>query len=295
MSELRLSGLRSDNLLAFLALLGMLKCLEAKNSHWEPRISWNEGVPTLHLKANAGKKEVLECIAGGIETYAQKVRFDGAKDVGDVGEFKKLQDSADPDIVSALGSSAMLNRKKDKVQRNLLCMMSGAGHQHFLARLEGAVCIENCRERVIENIRNALFSDWHYTESNWAFRWDPKEYRPHAFRAVNPSKDSVTCVDGACRLAAVGFLSFTCVPTNRGIGTVSCVGDRVCWPIWGARISMATILAIMRLPNIRLLEDAQRGEDAKRELRDYGIVQVMSSRLFWDGDFKNASNAKRLI
>ena len=295
MNELRLSGLRSDNLLAFLTLLGLLRCLEIRNSHWEPRVAWKDGVPSLHLKLDADKKEVLGCVVDGIETYAKKMKFKGVKDIGDIDEFKKLQDSVDPDVITVLGSSAMLNNKKDKVRANSLCMMFGSGHQNFLARLEMAVCIGNSREQIVKDIHDALFSGWHYTKSNLAFRWDPKEYRPHAFLPTNPSKDSATCVEGACRLAAIGFLSYTCVPTSRGLGTVSCVNENVYWPIWDAKISLATILAIMRHPSIRLLEDKQRMEDAKEELYEYGIKQVMSSRLFWDGKFKNASHAKRII
>jgi hypothetical protein len=44
-TELPLSGLEPDNLLAFLALLGLLRILEVARPEWRPRIAWR-GTPT---------------------------------------------------------------------------------------------------------------------------------------------------------------------------------------------------------------------------------------------------------
>ncbi len=48
---LPLSGLRADTLLAFLALLGLLRALEAVRPDWRPRVSWcgPPWLPRLHL------------------------------------------------------------------------------------------------------------------------------------------------------------------------------------------------------------------------------------------------------
>lgn len=292
MSKFRLPGLRSDILLAFMALLGLLKILDAKERASKPRVDWEGNAPSLYINSNIDEEKLLNNIVDGLGEYSKKMNFVGVKNISDLKEFKKLQDSIDPDIMSVLGSSVILNKKGDGVIANPLCMMFGSGHQNFLERLEKAVHIDNDRNRMIEIMRNALFRTWVYEESDLAFRWDPKEYRPHALRHMDPSKERVMVVEGACRLAAVGFLSYTCVPTSKGLGTISCIEDEIRWPIWTGKMSLATILAVMRLPHIRMSSE-QKTKNAM-ELRQYGIKKIMSARLFWDGKFRNVGNAKRI-
>ena len=45
--SLRLEGLEPDNLLAFLALLGLLRALEASRPTWQPRAAWDVDNPPL--------------------------------------------------------------------------------------------------------------------------------------------------------------------------------------------------------------------------------------------------------
>ncbi len=296
MIELSLKGLKSDNLLAFLALLGLLKCLEVKDNDLEPRVTWKNGSPLLYINRNKlDKKEILDYIVKGIEAYAQKMKFKGIKNIGSITDFKELEKSLDHDVITVLGSSAILNKGKKKIVANALCMMFGSGHQDFLTRLENATCLKEDREQIIKSIHDALFFDWYYVESKLSFRWDPKEYRSHALRSSDPKKDPVTCVSGACRLAAIGFLAYVCVPTAKGLGTVSCVGETVYWPIWNIKLSLTAILTIMHHPNIKMLSDKQKIKDIRDEFYGYGIEQIMSSELFWDDRFKNSKNAKRVI
>jgi hypothetical protein len=47
MTEHRLEGLEPDNLLAFLALLGLLRALEEARPAWRPRVRWSIDEPPL--------------------------------------------------------------------------------------------------------------------------------------------------------------------------------------------------------------------------------------------------------
>ena len=60
-----LPGLEADNLLAFLALLGLLRSLESSRPEWRPRVSW-KGPPwiaRLHLTQAADEAEVAKAAA----------------------------------------------------------------------------------------------------------------------------------------------------------------------------------------------------------------------------------------
>jgi hypothetical protein len=43
----RLEGLEPDNLLAFLALLGLLRAIEVVRETWRPRAAWDLDAPPL--------------------------------------------------------------------------------------------------------------------------------------------------------------------------------------------------------------------------------------------------------
>jgi hypothetical protein len=77
----RLDGLQPDNLLAFLALLGLLRALGAAG--WRPRAHW-EGPPlrpVLKLREAKTSEEVAGAAAEGSSVLAKDHDFDGEKDL----------------------------------------------------------------------------------------------------------------------------------------------------------------------------------------------------------------------
>src|ERR1019366_10526229 len=77
----RLEGLEPDNLLAFLALLGLLRSLEAAG--WRPRVHW-AGLPlrpVLTLREAATPEQVTEKAAEGCAALARDHDFGGEKDL----------------------------------------------------------------------------------------------------------------------------------------------------------------------------------------------------------------------
>ena len=76
----RLEGLEPDNLLAFLALLGLLRSLEAAdrersgNEELHPRVAWEIDNPPLrpmlYLAVPQSQKKVLEAASVGLATLA---------------------------------------------------------------------------------------------------------------------------------------------------------------------------------------------------------------------------------
>src|SRR5262249_13079668 len=77
----RLEGLEPDNLLAFLALLGLLRALEAARPGWHPRAAWDiEAAPMrpfLHMRESVGRGDLLSSVEEGIHTLAKAYDFGG--------------------------------------------------------------------------------------------------------------------------------------------------------------------------------------------------------------------------
>ena len=81
----RLEGLEPDNLLAFMALLGLLRALEAARPSWYARVFWTVDEPplrpALRVPAEADKTAVAEAAAEGLNDLAKCHDFEGLKDL----------------------------------------------------------------------------------------------------------------------------------------------------------------------------------------------------------------------
>ena len=90
-SHYRLEGLEPDNLLAFLALLGLLRALEASRPKWFPRAAWDLDQPPLRpiltIAEPASQGLICEAAAEGVATLSLRIDFGSASDL-------KLNESA---------------------------------------------------------------------------------------------------------------------------------------------------------------------------------------------------------
>ena len=70
----RLDGLEPDNLLAFMALLGLLRTLEEARPDWHPRVSWTVDEPPLRPRLHAAEEvagdAIVEAAAEGLSALA---------------------------------------------------------------------------------------------------------------------------------------------------------------------------------------------------------------------------------
>ena len=77
--SLRLEGLEPDNLLAFLALLGLLRALEASRPGWQPRAAWDLDNPPLRpmlaLATPQAAMAICEFAAEGGSDARRPLRF----------------------------------------------------------------------------------------------------------------------------------------------------------------------------------------------------------------------------
>ena len=302
-SVIPMRGPPADSLLGFLSLLGLLRSLDEVMPERHPMLSWDDRMPRLHLDGDAVQQDVAGAAARGITAFGKKMVFSKPDPGVDVAEFTTWQETMDPELVGAIGSDACLKKNETKVETTALCMMFGSGRQNFLTRLAAATAVgDGDLPAVQKELHDALFSRWQYKDTvpKIAFRWDPTEYRPHASQATDPKKDLIQTVNGANRLAAVGFTACQCVPTRRGLSTVSCMdgGARVVyalWPIWPKPLSLRAITTAMRLPLLRTVAAGGADASAFGSLRAYGINAIMRAELFWDDKFKNARAATPVV
>jgi hypothetical protein len=84
-TRFRLEGLEPDNLLAFLALLGLLRALEIARPDWNPRAAWEVDQPPLRpiltVVQPAGEGPICEVAAAGIAQLAAMNDFGAAIDL----------------------------------------------------------------------------------------------------------------------------------------------------------------------------------------------------------------------
>ena len=313
----RLDGLEPDNLLAFMALLGLLRALGEARPHWRARVSWTVDDPplrpALRVPQGVDGNALAEAAAEGLDLLARHHDFEGRKDLAlaPADAARSLQSAAGsagqdgyvPDLWAALLSDAAISRDGRKAEPTPLCLMFGQGHQHFLERLatvprtKAPPARGKGRNRIAvsetECLSEALFAPWTRPDATkMSFRWDPNEDVRYALRARDPTDSATkdTTQHGANRLAAVGLSVLTVAPTSRHGGVrLDMLGGRretgggyvYRWPIWRAPISLACIRALLGHPGL----GSRKTHDA------LGIVEVRQARRISVGKFMNVTRA----
>jgi CRISPR-associated protein GSU0053 (Cas_GSU0053) len=312
----RLDGLEPDNLLAFLALLGLLRALEAFDDSLHPRAAWDIDAPPLRPRLFLARavtlEEVMEIAAKGIEVISKSHAFGGRKDLNySRDECRALLNqearAARPDgrehadlLAALMSDAAIKDDKKELVDPTPLCLLFGQGHQHFLDRLagvpqkpapppRGAVSLS-----ASECLAEALVQPWRRNDPTFSFRWDPEEDVRYALMAGDPTDRAYKpgTQHGANRLAAIGLAALTLVPEMRAgrvrpsiIGGASEPhGFSFAWPIWREPATLSAIRALLAHPELR----------TPGALKHLGVDHVVVSRRISVGKFMNFSRARPL-
>jgi hypothetical protein len=291
----RLAGLEPDNLLAFLALLGLLRAIETACPDWHPRAAWDVDHPPLRPVLSIAEPQMPEAVSKaavkGVESLACYYNFDRPKPDYTAKEARKvlcdaIRRAVDGDPVPAQLYAAMISnaalkmdngKPRDETDPTPFCLL-GVAQTAYLKTLGEIARTPAPKRRSAEDcIRSALFKPWRRLDPTPGLRLDPEEDRRYAYRWVAPTLDSAKMEHGANRLAIVGLLAMTCVPVSFSdrirlnvIGGERDRGDfAFTWPIWREPASLATIRAMLSHP------DLQRGPSALAHL---GVVQIRRAR-----------------
>lgn len=301
-----LRGLEADNLLAFLALLGLLRSIEHVKPELEPRIAWRPDpwIASVTLSSEVNRGELSALVATGCEEIASEFDVDGRSNVSfERTEYRAFVGRvADRPIQTSLAmalAAELPEKRGGGVRAAPLVMMFGQGHQNFLDRLVAVPSGElpnrwKNRARAPDmkdpqGISRALFEPWERNDDADSFRWDPEEDQRYALRFGNPSKDGAALtVNGANRLAAIGLLSFPCAPGSRRLRVASARHDgggqySFVWPLWTSPLSLRGIEALLGHRSIL--------EGHIDDVRAYGVAEIMRARRVSNGKFMNVSRA----
>lgn len=304
--SLDLPGLEADNLLSFLALVGLLRALETTQPGWRPRVSWHgpPWVARLHLADAADEATVAKAAAEGIDALVTRFDTDGRRNVDfDRQGYRDYAQRVRGNPTSAALCAALAaewpETKSGRAQVSPFVMMFGQGHQNFLERLI-AVPRGDLPNRLRKlksppdmsdpaKIAEALFAPWRRKDDADAFRWDPEEDQRYALRFDDPSAaGAALTVHGANRLAAIGFLSFITAATEHRIEALGAVRDDAgwsfVWPVWSVPLSRSVIEALLAHPGISSF--------AIDELRPLGVMELYRARRVANGKYMNVARAQ---
>lgn len=277
----RLEGLEADNLLAFLALLGLLRALESSRPQWRPRAAWDLDHPPLRavlfIAEAATRDAICEAAAEGVKKHVALHDFGSATDLKfSVSEARSLCSAAAEavtreeryfaDLIAALVCDKAVGQDKTNVEPTPLAYPSVAT-SNFLKNFLALSHIELPEKRnrdpsypksAGECIGQALFAPWQRLDRPVGLRWDPEEAKRHAYQWRAPTKELPKTQHGANRLAIVGLSALTCAPIVSGgrvqlsvIGGAGS-GDRFtfAWPIWRPPASLAAVRALLSHPKL---------------------------------------------
>lgn len=263
----RLGGLEPDNLLAVMALLGLLRALETARPDWQPRAFWDVEThpwrPVLTLAVPQTEAAVAEAAAEGVRELATHHAATG--DQADLKlspeAFAELRNRAGVQgrtVLDALCCPGAL-RENSTLWPTPFAFMFGQGHQHFLSRFRDVPSGNADGPIAPIFFASALFIPWRREDPNDSFRWDPAEDRRYALRAINPSHEPGTTQHGANALAAVALPLFPVTAIRRrGETRVLTLMTRYgtsgqiefTWPLWIRPARLSGILALLRHPEL---------------------------------------------
>jgi len=313
----RLEGLEPENLLAFMALLGLLRALETARPDLAPRAYWDVETlpwrPWLTLAVPLEEDEIAEAATVGVAALARAHNFD-RDDLNHSGEqASAVLDAArneSPERRALLDALMSDGAVKDdgRVWPTPLCFLFGQGHQHFLARLadvpRGVLPAKLAKLKTPPNLTDpayiaaALFAPWQREAPTDGLRWDPAEDRRYALRADDPSGDPAGQEHGANRLAAVGLPVLAGTVVERGRGELRFLNRatrysganqiEIVWPVWTRPARLSGIEALLSHPDV-IAAKPDAGALAR-----LGVAAVMTADRISIGKFFNVTAARQV-
>ena len=211
----------------WLALLGV--AVATKNIGG--RIYWQNNAPMLGLHAELSQSLVAHTLSEACRKAGERLTFsaDGKKNVQDIAILESMMyQKQNPDLGSVF--SVIEQPEFGRVLPSPYVLIHGAGHQHFLARMEACLrgAVDDIRidgERMSPNKRRSAEqivgdliappSDPHEPvrpihDAPFGCRWHPSELQSYALSASSPSKAGARPINVAAqRLAYLGLLALS--------------------------------------------------------------------------------------
>ncbi len=297
MSTITLTGLRADNPLAFLAALGTLRVLTLAHPDDPPRMGWTTHAgawrPVLQSSdsALADRAALIDRLHQVLASKCHTKPFSFADNTCTTPDiFRSFvcaavadctqSDRRNADYAAAFGCECLTD-SQGRVADTALRTMSGAGHQHFLKFMT-----QLCESTEATQLDETLFGPWRWQDPQPSMRWDPLDDRRYALRWRNPTRDKITTVRGANRLAVEALPLFTTAPVGGRLETIAFSDKEWTWPVWSCSIPLPVIASTLSLPEL------QQRPLPWTALRARGIHGAFCSTRLTVGQYRNFSPAR---
>lgn len=325
----RLDGLEPDNLLAFLALLGLLRSLELSRPDLKPRIFWdfrNSPLrPVIRFSQPISSHDLCSSSIHGLKLFREALRvFRFQVKEEKKGGFKFSKRTGLPtraillrswtihslkatlcgeeedrrriwklrcDILACFASE--LSSGKNEVEQTPLKLPSG--QMAFIGAMFDLA--EGCQA---DDLSRSLFSSWQYDYKGNSLRLSPDEAQRYAYRASDPSPEGAFTEKGASALSGLGMLSFPMVRQQKAWRIPGYEGTRrdgkIHWPLWNGTESDGCFIRGASLSAIEGMLRAM-SPDPKAAFRFLGKNTLIATakRYILDptqGDYGNISRAE---
>ncbi len=295
MSIIRLSGLRGETLLGFLAALGTLRVLSRSTP--KAKLAWADSgsgwvaelhVPDGTLRDADHVAEVAFNILDEEKTNHPVLKWERflVKTFSDESAFFRasvmamLSAQSDNHEDFAAVFSAQTQVKQGEAIEHFDHPFRAARKDYYLGNLRSVLA-----NTQLSHVRRTVALPWDYLDAmaNQSLRLDHKDDRRHAYQwhapTEDPARQRTGCMLGANRLALEAFPLLPCIPTKNG-GTAagficeSKTNTWVSWPIWSAPCSVPLISSLL---NLGIVHEPEPEPDSLRKL---GFATVMRSRRF---------------
>ena len=283
MNTIRLSGLRGETLLGFLASLGTLRVL-AKGIP-EAKLAWADsgGGWVAELQVPDGSfrdaDHVAEVVYAALDEgktnhpILQWERFLGKTFRNECDFFRA---SAEGEFTPVF--SSQISVKQGDVLEHFDHPFRAARKDFYLGNLKSVLA-----NTQFSHVRRTIALPWDYRDAmaNQSLRLDHGDDRRHAYQwhapTDDPARQKVGCMLGANRLALEAFPLFPCIPRRAGGTAVGFICKSktytwVSWPIWKAPCSLPLVSSLLNLGIVH------EEEPLPAALRKRGITAVLRSR-----------------
>lgn len=291
-----LNGLDAGNPLAFLAALGTLRSLSLAWPDADIRLHWGPASgglrPYLSINPTTDEQALILALIEQLRQLSTNPAITFTNDLSVSHEAFRaaacyaqqhacVNNRIGADFIAAFACDALIDTKTGIVQDTAWRTMSGAGHQHFLGFMQVLTT-----ETTAEQVRDALFTPWRYTDPGPSLRWDPMDDRRYALRWNEPSGDPIRTVRGANALAIQALPLYPTQPrgttlATTGFSRVPRKGTYFTWPIWEHPLPLDVVRSLLAQ------RDLQSLDPTPKQLRALGIIEVFRSQRITQGKYRN--------
>lgn len=271
--KIKLTGLRADVPIGFMAAVGCLRVCERSDVFRGSKLGWERaGGSFTAILCPANERSADELVAvllADVKTAAERTELKWrtklkgltVEEYRDAARNAVEQGRQSADWFAAFGCEVVTDRD-GHVEPTPLDMTGGpqaflAGAVELAEKLSAAPKGRKAKspERAF---REALFGPWEYTDDQHSLGWDPATIKLGAFTYQAPTRMANSGVMAAVWLAFESLPMFPCF--SGGTRGFDRKGRGFCWPVWDmAPLSVEAIGSLLALAPNSMIEHGAAG------------------------------------